>query len=100
MVLSKCKTECLNTIKTAADAGKSVIVVYSDMVKAFDGVPHRRLTNKINIVQFHRLRHFLYPEISDASKWFRLPPQASDLQRNPGHCTRPPAIPLAGKRYL
>lgn len=39
--------DCLKRITTAANAGKSLVVVYLDITKAFDRVARCRLTKKI-----------------------------------------------------
>lgn len=42
-----CMTDCHDTTTTAANAGRSKIVVHMYIARAFDKVPHRRLMNKI-----------------------------------------------------
>ena len=42
-----CQFDFFNCITKAADNKKSIIVIYLDMTKAFDRVPHRRLLSKI-----------------------------------------------------
>lgn len=40
-------TDCPNTITAAVNAGKSIVIVWLDVTKAFDGVSNRRLRSNI-----------------------------------------------------
>ncbi|MBM6549286.1 RNA-directed DNA polymerase [Streptococcus dysgalactiae subsp. equisimilis] len=42
-----CQFDFMNLITTIADSGKAFIVIYLDMTKAFDRVPHTRLLSKL-----------------------------------------------------
>lgn len=42
-------TDCQNTTPAAANSGKSVMVVYLDMTKASDNMPHRRPINEVKL---------------------------------------------------
>ncbi|CAH8633551.1 unnamed protein product, partial [Dicrocoelium dendriticum] len=45
-----CQTDFLNHTTAAIDNGNSVVILFLDMQKAFDRVPHRRLLNKLKAI--------------------------------------------------
>lgn len=98
-----CTTDHLDTVTMAADARKSVMVVYFEMTKDFDRVFHHRLLKKRDQNMWDHRPYVLtvcvlpfIQKLSNVSEWFQLPTKANTQWRNI-RCTRPPAVFVSRK---